>query len=138
MKKIILFLLLTSLGSNAQYVFKVVPKTFTDELGISRTVIGITAKSISSIDVDLNSEVIRIFTIGFQLSDSTFLPKRTVDTEAFIQKSILAGAQEEQARTQIKDICYKLEYGTSLQKYNAAVLLAQLYGYALKPKDEQE
>lgn len=131
------FIVLSSV-CQAQYTFKVTPKTFTDEVGVSRTVTGIQARIVSNIEINLGIDVSRTFFIQFQLQDNSFTGQRNATTDEFIAKAVSQGASEENATSQVRDICYKLEYGTSTQKYNAAVILAGMYGYQLLPKAEQD
>lgn len=139
MKKLLFaFCFIFSFAAQAQYIFKVTPKTFEDEIGQSRTIIGIQARILGPIDVSLLSNNIeRSFYIAFQLSDSTMYGGRNASTSQFIERAVTNGIAQATAEANIKAIVQALEFGTRSQKYLAAKQLALIYGHTLKDEEEQ-
>lgn len=136
MKKLIgvSLIVLCAIAAQAQYIFKTAPKTFTDEIGLQKTVIGIQARIVSSVDIELSDKVERTFYIAFQLSDSTFFGQRNATTKEFIAR---AGGSPS-AEANIIAVVKALEFGTVAQKYAAAQQLSAIYGYTLLPLSQQE
>ena len=142
MKNLILsfLLLFSALATNAQsFTFKTNEKTFTDEIGVERTVVGIRAKIVSNIDCNLSDSTFsRTFYIEFVLATGTIFGQRNAGTGEFITKMVDSGMTESSAKNAVENICKNLEYGTKQQKYGAAQQLAGSYGYTLKPIEEQQ
>ncbi len=141
MKKIILVFILffcAFISKAQEFTFKTNEKTFTDEIGTERTVVGIRARIVSNIDCNLSDSTFsRTFYIEFVLSTGTTYGQRNANTDEFVAKMVALGMTESSARNSVQMICKNLEYGTILQKYSAAQQLAGSYGYTLKPLDEQ-
>ena len=110
------------------FIFKVNAKSFTDEIGVSRTVTGIKAKIIGNIECNLSEEFSRTFYIAFVLNTGVLYGERNASTNEFIARMIQAGADEATAKANVFNICKNLEYGTKEQKYNAGNYLANAYG----------
>jgi len=119
------------------FIFKVNAKSFTDEIGVSRTVAGIKAKIIGNIECNLSEEFSRTFYIAFVLNTGVLYGERNASTNEFIARMIQAGADEATAKANVFNICKNLEYGTKEQKYNAGNYLANAYGYELQPIENQ-
>lgn len=119
------------------FIFKVNAKSFTDEIGVSRTVTGIKAKIIGNIECNLSEEFSRTFYIAFVLNTGVLYGERNASTDEFIARMIQAGADEATAKANVFNICKNLEYGTKEQKYNAGNYLANAYGYELQPIENQ-
>jgi len=119
------------------FIFKVNAKSFTDEIGVSRTVTGIKAKIIGNIECNLSEEFSRTFYIAFVLNTGVLYGERNASTNEFIARMIQAGADEATAKANVFNICKNLEYGTKEQKYNAGNYLANAYGYELQPIENQ-
>ena len=119
------------------FIFKVNAKSFTDEIGVSRTVTGIKAKIIGNIECNLSEEFSRIFYIAFVLNTGVLYGEINASTNEFIARMIQAGADEATAKANVFNICKNLEYGTKEQKYNAGNYLANAYGYELQPIENQ-
>lgn len=120
------------------FTFKTIPKSFTDEVGVERTVVGIQAKMTISIDIDLlENNFSRQFFIAFLLESGTIYGQRNAYTSEFIRRSVENGIDETIARESVKTICKLLEYGTLEERYVASFQLAQIYGYELLPLNEQ-
>ena len=119
------------------FIFKVNAKSFTDEIGVSRTVTGIKAKIIGNIECNLSEEFSRTFYIAFVLNTGVLYGERNASTSEFIARMIQAGADEVTAKANVLNICKNLEYGTKEQKYNAGNYLANAYGYELQPIENQ-
>lgn len=141
MKKVVLIfaLIISALATNAQsFTFKTNEKTFTDEVGVERTVTGIRARIIGNIDCNLSDSTFnRVFYIEFVLATGTIFGQRNASTEEFVVKMVALGLTESAAKNAVENICKNLEYGTIQQKYGAAQQLAGSYGYTLKPLNEQ-
>lgn len=142
MKKTILLFVFQffALAINAQqFTFKTNEKTFTDEIGVTRTVLGIRATIVSNIDCNLSDSTFnRTFYIEFVLSTGTTYGQRNASTDEFVSKMVTLGMTESAAKNAVESICKNLEYGTIPQKYSAAQQLAGSYGYTLKPLIEQQ
>lgn len=119
------------------FIFKVNAKSFTDEIGVSRTVTGIKAKIIGNIECNLSEEFNRTFYISFVLNTGVLYGERNASTNEFIARMIQTGADEATAKANVFNICKNLEYGTKEQKYNAGNYLANAYGYELQPIENQ-
>ena len=119
------------------FIFKVNAKSFTDEIGVSRTVTGIKAKIIGNIECNLSEEFSRTFYIAFVLNTGVLYGERNASTNEFIARMIQAGADEATAKANVFNICKNLEYGTKEQKYNAGNYLANAYGYELQAIENQ-
>lgn len=119
------------------FTFKTEAKTFTDEVDFERTVVGIKARIIN-IDIDLSGDFRRDFYIVFELSTGDEYGARNSNTIDFAKKAINSGLSQEQANIAVKEICRKLEYGTIQDVYDAAQQLAGMYGYVLKPLNQQD
>lgn len=119
------------------FIFKINAKSFTDEIGVSRTVTGIKAKIIGNIECNLSEEFSRTFYIAFVLNTGVLYGERNASTNEFIARMIQAGADEATAKANVFNICKNLEYGTKEQKYNAGNYLANAYGYELQPIENQ-
>lgn len=141
MKKLISVLALIIICSSltiAQFTFSVVPRTFTDEINVERTVTGIQAKMISPIDVNLSDSTFsRTFYVAFILESGKVFREFNASTDEFISRAVEAGTNPIIAKANVETICRLLEYGTKPEKYAAAQQLAGIYGYALKPINEQ-
>jgi len=120
------------------FSFKTEPRVITDEVGVTRTIVGIQARIVDSIDIGLNLPFKRTFFIAFVLATGTIYGARNATTEEFIGKAIENGANEETARAYLFQICRLLEYGTQAEMYLAGQQLAALYGYTLLPIEEQD
>lgn len=121
------------------HTFKTQPYTFVDATKASRTIVGIKAKMIGSIDCNLSdSTFFRSFYIVFTLSTGADFDEINSDTDKFVEKLVSSGYTLPQAKVLIKSICSGLEYGNKQQKYDAAKSLALGYGYTLLPLNEQE
>lgn len=142
MKKIIAILALIifcSTATVAQFTFSVVPRTFVDEINVERTVTGIQAKIVSNIDINISeTEFSRTFYVAFILESGKAFREFNATTDEFITRQTDAGLSESTAKTNVKNICKLLEYGTRTEKYAAAQQLAGIYGYTLKPISQQE
>lgn len=137
--KIIALFILCNNVSEAQFTFSVVPRTFTDEINVSRTVTGIQAKIISTIDINLtDTGFSRVFYVAFVLESGKVFREFNASTNEFITRAVDTGIPEATAKTNVINICRLLEYGTKQEKYAAAQQLAAIYGYILKPLNEQE
>lgn len=121
----------------SEFVFKVVSKSFADEIGVTRTVVGIKAKIVGNIECNLSEEFSRTFYIAFVLNTGVLYGERNASTDEFIARMIQAGADEATAKANVFNICKNLEYGTKEQKYNAGNYLANAYGYELQPIENQ-
>lgn len=141
MKKVILnfaLFIFCSTISVAQFTFSVVPRTFTDEINVERTVTGIQARIISQVDLNLSDSTFnRTFYVAFIQESGKPFREFNTNTDEFIDRLVKAGASETLAKTNITTICRLLEYGTKQEKYAAAAQLAGNYGYTLKPLSEQ-
>jgi len=131
--------MLCSFSMNAQmHTFKTQPYTFVDATKASRTITGIKAKMIGSVDCNLSdSTFFRSFYIVFTLSTGADYDETNSDTDKFTEKLVASGYTLTQAKTAVRSICSGLEYGTRQQKYDAAKALALGYGYSLLPLSQQ-
>ena len=91
------------------FIFKVNAKSFTDEIGVSRTVTGIKAKIIGNIECNLSEEFSRTFYIAFVLNTGVLYGERNASTNEFIARMIQAGADEATAKANVFNICKNLE-----------------------------
>lgn len=120
------------------YIFNTVPKQFTDEVGQTRTVTGIVAVILGPIPVALYSNFKREFYIAFRIAESEKLyGERNATTEQFIERAIANGATPEEANVTVLNIVKTLEFGTTNEKYVAALGLASMYSHTLLPLAEQ-
>lgn len=119
-------------------MYKIKPKTYTDEAGITRTLIGIHTWILGISHIYLDSPFSKTFYIAFeQEGSSNRIGERNVTTGEFVIKMVLSGMPEEQANQMVKTLCSALEYGTREQRYQAAVQLAASYGHELLPIEQQ-
>lgn len=114
------------------YIWNVVPKTFTDEVGQSRTIVGITCRLSAPTEFNREEFKEKQLWIAFVQDNGALYGERNVSTSTFVQKMIDEGATELQAKTQVKNILMKLDYGTLAQIEANAAILAGLYGYQLQ------
>lgn len=121
----------------ATYFFKVIPRTFRDQVDTERTVVGISAKVNNDIEISIPAQVDRGFRVDFLLATGTRYGAFNAHTSEFTNKAIEAGMPEEMAHAQILQIVRGLEFGTNEQIYSAAAALAGIYGYTLAPLSEQ-
>lgn len=121
----------------SEFVFKVVSKSFADEIGVTRTVIGIKAKIVGNIECNLSEIFSRQFYISFVLDNGLDYGQRNASTSEFIARMIQQGTTEEDANLAVFNICKNLEYGTKEEKYSAGAFLASAYGYTLLPIEQQ-
>lgn len=119
------------------YFFKVIPRTFTDQVDTERTIVGISAKINNDIEISIPAQVDRGFRVDFLLATGTRYGAFNTHTSEFANKAIEAGMPEAAARAQIRQIVQGLEFGTDAQIYAAASALAGIYGYTLAPIEEQ-
>lgn len=120
------------------FFFKVQPtRTFVDEVGISRTVVGIHALIVNNIPVNVSPTTNFSFFIKFLLATGVEFGQRNVETSEFVSQAVDAGYPIEQAQSNMMQIMQGLIFGNESQKYAAAGALAGLYGYSLAPIGEQ-
>jgi len=139
--RLTIVLVFFALISNAQMLtYKVNPYTFNDETKKSVTIIGIRAKMISNIECNLSdSTFFREFYIDFEaLGKGVYGALNTNTNKMSNELATAKGISIDLAKAQIMEICRNLEYGTILQKYEAAKALAGGYGYTLKSLAEQQ
>lgn len=122
---------------NGDFVFKVISKSFADEIGVTRTVVGIKAKIVGNIECNLSEVFSRQFYISFVLDNGLDYGQRNASTNEFVARMIQQGTSEEDANLAVYNICKNLEYGTKEEKYSAGAYLAGAYGYQLLAIEEQ-
>jgi hypothetical protein len=118
------------------YTWNVVPKTFTDEVGQFRTIVGIQCKLISNIVFDRNEYKPFDLWLAFVQDTGALYGERNVNTSTFEQKMIDGGMPEVQAKGTVKAIMKDLCFGTVVEMEAKAAILAGLYGYQLATASE--
>jgi hypothetical protein len=117
--------------------WKVTPKTFTDEVGQSKTIVGIECKLVNPIIFDLNEFKEHSLCLAFRTSTGGIHGERNVYTKDFELKMVGSGATEQVAKAQVKGLIKNICFGTPAEMYASATVLAGMYGYALLPIEEQ-
>lgn len=120
------------------YTWNVVPKTFIDEVGQSRIIVGIQCKLISNIIFDRNEYKPFELWLAFVQDTGALYGEKNVPTETFVKKMTDVGMPEAQAQGTVKAIIKDLCFGTKSQMEDKATILAGLYGYQLAPETPQE
>lgn len=117
--------------------WKVESKTFTDEVGQSKTIVGIECKSVSPIVFDLNEFKEHTLFLEFRTSTGGSHGGRNIYTRDFELKMIAGGVAEQTAKAQVKGLIKNICFGTVAEMYASAGVLAGMYGYTLLPIEEQ-
>lgn len=117
--------------------WKVESKTFTDEVGQSKTIVGIECKLVSPIVFDLNEFKEYTLFLEFRTSIGGTHGGRNIYTRDFELKMIAGGVAEQTAKAQVKGLIKNICFGTVAEMYASAGVLASMYGYALLPIEEQ-
>lgn len=140
MKLTIVLVFYTLISNGQMLTYKVNPYTFNDETKKSVTIVGIRAKMISNIECNLSdSTFFREFYIDFEALEKGSYGALNTNTDKMSKElSVAKGISINSAKLLIIEICKNLEYGTILQKYEAAKSLALGYGYTLKSLAEQQ
>lgn len=144
MKKLsmILFALLAfCIHLKAQFVYKVEPKVFTNEMtGNNFLITGIHAVVLGGTECSLDSTLNKTLFLEFvvkNVADSTVstIGQQTVTSTEIVKILIKSGSSSPQ--NSVLTIFRNLEYGTREERFDAAWLLASFYNYTLKPINEQ-
>ena len=114
------------------YTWNVTPKTFTDEIGQTRTITGIQCKLVSPIDFDRNEYKEHTLFIAFVQESGLLYGERNTTSETFIQKMVQDGSTLPNATASVKQILKNLSFGTLEEMESSAEILANLYGYNLQ------
>ncbi len=136
--KILFFLLSVAFVSNAQYKFKVQPKIVSTAIS-SDTITAISCTVVNAIDVSLSdTSYNRTYHVVFWSKSGKQNSSINAFTSDFVKKKIESGVPQNTAQTAINTIIQLLEFGSRIEKYNASVQLAAIYGYLLLPLNQQE
>lgn len=114
------------------YIWNIVPKTFTDEVGQQRTIVGIKCGIVSPIQFDKNEYKEHQLYLAFVQDTGALHGEKNVNTADFVKKMTDSGVPEPQAKAQVKAILKDLCFGTVQEMEQKAAILAGLYGYALQ------
>ena len=135
----ILFILLLAVSAQAQFYFKVQPKSFLSMKGDTTTIVGIKASFIGNLDLSLTEDTLynRTFYISFVTDEGNQINAFNTTSQLIVDDMIKAGATQSQAIGQMNAIIKELTFGTRLKKYQQAQLLAYKYGYGLLPLNQQ-
>jgi len=117
--------------------WKVVEKTFTDEVGQERTISGIECKLVSPIIFNLTEFKEHSLHLSFRTSTGSSYGERNVYTKDFELKMISGGASEQMAKAQVKGLIKNMCFGNVNEMYASAGVLASMYGYTLLPIEQQ-
>ena len=118
-------------------IFKIQPKTFVDDLGIERTVIGLEARVISNVEFNLDSfQDLQLFVKRWTSGSVHTATNPTI--KEFVDMAIEKGMPYESAVTQVNTMLAGICFGSVEQKYQAAQGLASIYGFVLLPLSEQD
>lgn len=118
-------------------IWKVEPKTITDEVGQEQTIIGITFRDVTTRVIDLNLHKDSQFYLSFIREGGREYNPRNVYSSMLISNLVAKGLSEEAAKSTVKSMIIALEWGTQEQIYEAASGLAESYGYELLPLENQ-
>jgi hypothetical protein len=113
------------------YTWNVTPKTFTDEIGQSRTITGIQCSIVSPIQFDRNEDKEHTLYIAFVQETGIIYGERNATSTTFIQKMVDDGMSVKDATASVKSILKSLSFGTLEEMEASAGILAGLYGYSL-------
>lgn len=113
------------------YTWAVTPKTFTDEVGQERTIVGIKCGNTGRIEFNRTEYKDLDLYLAFVQDDGILYGARNVNTATFVQKMVDGGMPEAQAKGTIKAIMRDLCFGTVAEMESKASILAGLYGYTL-------
>lgn len=120
-----------------EMTWKVQPKTFTDEVGQEKTIVGIECKLTSPIVFNLEEFKGHNLFLEFKTSTGASHGGRIIYTKDFEVKMVSGGVPEQTAKAQVKGIIKNICFGTSAEMYASASVLAGMYGYTLLPIGEQ-
>lgn len=113
------------------YIWEVVPKSFTDEVGETRTIVGIMCSSVSAVEYSRNEFKVRDLWIAFVQDSGALYNARYFSSNQFVEKLVSSGDSEEKAQAKVKSILKGLDYGTLEEIETNAEILASMYGYVL-------
>jgi len=113
------------------YTWDVVPKTFTDEVGEEKTIVGIQCNIVSTVEINRTEFKSRDLWIAFVQDNGSLHNARYISSNTFVSKMIAQGASEAYAQATVKAILKGLDYGTIAEIEANAAILAGLYGYTL-------
>jgi hypothetical protein len=133
MKKITFLLLFSfALTANAQYTWKVTPKVFSDEIGQSRTIVGIQCKDVTVTEIDTVLNKNRILFLCFVEDNGKIYRPRNINTSELVLDLVAAGVAPAAANAKVRAIMRALLVPTNDAEIRSFVeLLAGLYGYTL-------
>lgn len=118
-------------------IWKTTPKTFTDEVGQERTIVGILARLVSPIDFNLEEFKELSIYLAFQTDKGNLHGERNVYTKDFELKLIAQGMPDAQAKAQVKSIIKNVCFGTVAEMYQSGAILANMYGYSILSLENQ-
>jgi hypothetical protein len=113
------------------YTWEVVPKSFTDEVGITRTIVGIQCSAVSAVEYSREEFKVRDLWIAFVQDSGLLYNARYFSSNQFVEKLVSGGDTEEEAQIKVKSILKGLDYGTLQEIEENAEILASMYGYVL-------
>lgn len=113
------------------YIWDVVPKSFTDEVGETRTIVGIMCTAVSAVEYNRNDFKIRDLWIAFVQDSGSLYNARYFSSNDLVQKLVSEGKTEEEAQSEVKSILKGLDYGSLEEIETNAEKLASMYGYVL-------
>jgi len=113
------------------YTWEVVPKSFIDEIGIPRTIVGIQCSAVSAVEYSRNEFKVRELWIAFVQDSGLLYNPRYFSSNEFVEKLVASGDTEGVAKEKVKSILKGLDYGTLEEIEKNAEILAEMYGYSL-------
>jgi hypothetical protein len=113
------------------YIWDVEPKSFTDEVGETRTIVGIMCSAVSAVEYSRNEFKVRDLWIAFVQDSGSLYNPRYFSSNDLVQKLIENGETEADAQAEVKSILKGLDYGTLAEIELNAQKLAEMYGYSL-------
>lgn len=118
------------------YTWDVVPKSFVDEVGEEKTIVGIQCNIVSMVEFNRNEYKERELYIAFVTDNGSLHNPRYISSMSFVKKMVLEGVPEEIAQFQVKSILKGLDYGNLAEIEQNAAVLASMYGYQLVSNEE--
>lgn len=113
------------------YIWDVEPKSFTDEVGETRTIVGIMCSAVSAVEYSRNEFKVRDLWIAFVQDSGSLYNARYFSSNDLVQKLVAGGETEEEATLNVKSVLKGLDYGTLEEIELNAEKLASMYGYVL-------
>lgn len=113
------------------YTWEVVPKSFTDEVGTERTIVGIQCSAVSAVEYSREEFKVRDLWIAFVQDSGLLYNARYFSSNQFVDKLVASGDTEDVAKAKVKSILKGLDYGTLQEIEENAEILAEMYGYTL-------